>query len=498
MMTQTRRFGLEWLGVFLFCAALSAYFQFRTPFLPEADCYYHIKFAWLLRHHGFFRHGFPWAYFSLWRDGFSDGSVVFHLLLIPFTFGDLIFGCKLAGVLFSAFALSSFFAVLALNRVRARFYWFGLLLAGGGYFWWRMLVPRPQVLSAALLLWSLHFLLNGRRRAFAALSFIYPLSYVAAFLPQAFAALRWAYLKAVARRSDGGLLAAGLAAYALALLVHPYFPKNLTFLYVQNFYAMFMGLTQRVDLHMGNELLPLDTRQFVGGNLPLLANLLGLGFVAMHRRRALSERTLLTFPIMIAVVLLSCVSKRFLEYSVPVATLFAAFLFTDVLDGYAEDDFARDFGTPGKAFALCWLAALGAAFGVEASMVRRDFSRTPPPRFEELARAVAAKAPAGEVVYACDWDEPPELLFFNEKNLYPVMLDPTFMYYWDPGLWKRWSDVSNARLTPDETLKTLTDTFHARFGVCGAKFSALRALLGADPRFAILAENERGFAFEIR
>ena len=497
-MTRTRRFWLEWLGAFLFCAALCAYFQFRTPYLPEEDGYYHIKFAWLLRHHGFFRGGFPWSYFSLWRDGFSDGSVVFHLLLVPFTFGGLVLGAKLASVLLSAFALSSFFAILTLNRVRARAYWFWLLLAGGGFFWWRLLVPRPQVLSAALLLWSLHFLLNGRRRAFAALSFLYPLSYVAAFLPQAFAALRWAYLKAVERRTDGGLLAAGLAAYALATVAHPYFPKNLTFFYVQNFYLAFLGLTRHVNLYLANELMPLDTREFVGGNLPLIANLLALAFVFMHRRRPLSERTRLLFPIVLVVVLLTCVSKRFLEYSVPVTTLFCAFLFTDACDGYDEASLRRDFGAAGNALVLAWLVAMGAATGVEAAMVRRDFLRVPPPRFEGLARALAEKAPPGELVYACDWDEPPELLFFDDQYRYPVMMDPTFMYYWDPAVWRKWFDVANARLTPDETRRTLTETFHARFGVCGAKFVGLRDLMRADPRFSILAEDAHGFVFQVR
>jgi hypothetical protein len=497
-MARARRFWIEWLGVFLFCAALCAYFQFLTPYLGEDDGYYHIKFAWLLRHHGFFRQGFPWSYFSLWRDGFSDGSIVFHLLLIPFTFGGLIFGAKLATVLLGAFAFSSFFAILALNQVRARFYWFWLLLAGGGFFWWRLLMPRPQVLSVILLLWSLHFLLNGRRKAYSALSFLYPLSYVAAFLPQAFAALRWAYLKIVERRKDGGLLAAGLVAYALAMIVNPYFPKNLTFFYVQNFYVMFLGLTQHVNLFLANELLPLDTRQFVGGNAPLIANVLGLAFVAMHRRRPLSERTRLTLLIALPVVLLSCASKRFLEYSVPVTTLFCAFLFTDVCEGYGEKEFARDFGTTGQVLAFAWLIAMGAATGVEASMIRRDMAAVSPPRFEELSRALAAKAPSGEFVYACDWDEPPELFFYDDQYRYPVMMDPTFMYYWSPSIWKQWSDVANGRLTADETRRTLTETFHARFGVCSSKFGSLRAMLAADKRFAILAENKQGFVFEVR
>jgi hypothetical protein len=498
-MARARRFWSEWLAAYVFSAGLCAYFQFQTPYLPEEDSYFHIKFAEMLRLHGFFRDGFPWAQFSLWRDGFSDASSLYHLLLVPFTFfASLTLGIKVAAVLLSAFAFSSFYAILTLNGVRGRLYWFWLLLAGGGFFWWRWLVPRPQVLSAAILLWSLHFLINGKRKGFAALSFLYPLSYVAAFLPQVFAAVRWSYLKVHERRSDGGVLAAGLVAYALGMIVHPNFPKNLTYFWVQNFYVMFLGLTTRVNLSLGNELLPLDTRQFLGGNAPLIANLLVLAYAAMHRRRPLSERTRVLFPVAVILLLLTCASKRFLEYSVPVATLFCAFLFTDVFEGYGEAEFARDYGAAGRVFVLVWLLAMGAATGVEASMVRRDFRKTEPPRFEELSRALAAHAPPGASVYACDWDEPPELLYFADQYRYPVMLDPTFMYAWDPGVWRKWFDVSNARLTPAETRAALLDVFHARYGVCGAKFGALRAQMGADPRFTILAENANGWVFEVR
>lgn len=498
-MTRARRFFLEWLGVFVLCSGLCAYFQFQTPYLPEEDAYFHIKFAWLLRHHGFFRDGFPWTQFSLWRDKFSDGSVFFHLLLIPFTFfGDLAFGAKVAAVLLSAFAFSSFFAILTLNNVRGRWYWFWLLLAGGGFFWWRWLVPRPQVLSATLLLWSLHFLINGKRKPFAALSFLYPLSYVAAFLPQVFAAIRWAYLKFVARRAEGGVLAAGLLFYALAMVVHPYFPKNLEFFYVQNFYVMFLGLTKHVNLYLANELFPLDTRQFLGGNAPLIAHVLGLAYVAMHRQRPLSERTRVLFPIALVLVVLTCASRRFLEYSVPVTTLFCAFLFTDVFEGYGEAEFLRDYGTAGQVFALLWLLAMGGATGVEASMVRRDFRNVDAPRFEALAQSLSQHVPPGETVYACDWDEPPELLYYADQYRYPVLMDPTFMYYWDPAVWQKWFDVSNARLSADDTRRTLLETFHARYGVCGSKFGTLRSLMATDPRFTVLAENPRGWVFEVR
>jgi len=497
-MSPTRRFWLEWLGVFAACAALCALFQFMTPYLPEEDCYYHVKFAWLLRHHGFFRSGFPWGAFSLLKDGFSDGSVLFHLYLIPFTFGDLAFGGKLAGVFLSAFMFSSFFAILTLNRVRARFYWLWILLLGGGYFWFRMLDVRPQVLSAALLLWSLHFLVNGKRKGFALLSFLYPLSYVAAFLPQIFSVVRWVYLKVVEERDERAMVFAGLAAYGFAMMVHPYFPKNLTFFYVQNVYAMYLSMTQKVNLYMGGELLPLNTRDFVGAHAVLIAHLFAAAFVFMHRRIALSERTRVMSLIAPIAILLTCGSKRFVEYSVPATTLYCAFLFDDLLAGWDLERFHARYGTLGRAVVIAWICALAGASGVQADTISRDYAHLPPPHFKDLATFLAANAPAGETIFTCDWDEPPELLFYNSQHHYLNLMDPTFMYYWDKKVWKTWFETSNGQLTADETVKALDGTFHSRFGLCGAKFGAFRRLIGADPRFRILAENQHGYVFELQ
>ena len=493
-----RRFWLDWLAVFVLCAALCGYFQFITPYLPEEDSYWHIKFAWMLRHHGFFRSGFPWIEFSLWRDGFSDGAVIFHLFLTPFTFfRDLAFGGKLATVCLSAFMFSSFFAILTLNRVRSRYYWFWMLLLGGGFFWWRMMVLRPQVLSAALLLWSVHFLINGRVRAFAALSFVYPLSYVAAFLPQVFSAVRWAYLKAAERRDERRLLLAGFGAYALSTLLHPYFPKNLKFFYVQNFYVMYLAMTQKVNLYLAGEFLPLDTRQLLGSSGVLFAHLAGLGFLALHRRAPVSERTRVMFPIFLIVFLLTCQSKRFVEYSVPVGTLFCAFLFEDLFAGWSLERFYAEYGVPGRAALSAWLVVMAGATGSMAGVVGRDFGHLNPPRFRALAATLAENAPEDELIYTCDWDEAPELIFYNHQHRYPIIMDPTFMYYWNPKIWQRWFDVSNARLTPDETVASLTDVFHARFGLCSSKFTGLRRMMREDDRFRILAEDEHGYAFEL-
>ncbi len=491
------RFWSQWLAVYLFCCAVCAYFQFQSPYLPEPDSYFHVKAALLMRQHGLFLKGFPWAHFSLWRDGYSDGCLLYHLLLIPFTFGGLVFGAKAAAVLFSAFALSSFFMILTLNRIPHRIYWFWLLLMGGGFFWWRVLAVRPQVLSISLLMWSLHFLLNDRKRPFALLCFLYPFAYVAAFLPVVFAALRWAYLKVVERRSEHRILLAGSGAYVLAMLLHPYFPKNLRFFYVQNLVSMFYSVTRKVELFQGGEIRPMDTLQLLSAHWPLILHLLVVLSVFMHRRPPLSQRTRVLFPITVAVVALTLVSKRFIEYSLPVATLFCACAFTDVFAGCAARAFLPERRVLAGALVAAWLGLVAAASGSWFATMRGQFAHLPPPHFERLARTLAAQAPPGSLIYTCDWDEPPELLYFNDQHRYMVMMDPVFMYYQDPALWELWHGTANAILPPDDIHRALQERFGVRFGLCSRKFQPFRDLVGRDRRYKIIDEDDEGFVFKV-
>ena len=60
-----------------------------------------------------------------------DQHFLFHVLLMPFTFGDLRLGAKLAAPLFSAIAIASIFALLVAYRIRYRWLW--LLAARRGF-----------------------------------------------------------------------------------------------------------------------------------------------------------------------------------------------------------------------------------------------------------------------------------------------------------------------------------------------------------------------------
>ncbi|MDE2492004.1 MAG: hypothetical protein KGM24_14245 [Elusimicrobia bacterium] len=492
------RLRLEWPAAFLLCAAPAALLLSRAPGLPGVDGYFHIRFAQELRERGLPRNGFPWLAFGLWKRDFSDTSPLFHLLLIPFTFGSLVLGAKAATVLLSAFATSSLLAILALDRVRARWYWFAVLLLGGWGYWWRMLLPRPELLSVAFLLWSLWALANGRRKAFACLSLAYPLAYAAPFLPQLAAAARWARLRLFERRAEGGLLGWGLAACAAGFVVHPYFPKDLRLFWVQVFRVMEQALTRSAVLPPASELTPLPPGPLLAAHLLVVVHLAALVWFLRRRPARLSERTRTLIPAFLIVAVLAVLARRFMEYAVPVGTLLCAYAYDDLLAGRSWRDLARALGARPEKAAAVWLALLAAGAAFQFGNLALMLEKVPPPRLAALSRAVAAKAPDGATVFACRWDETPELFFHDDRRRYLAMMDPTFLYDTDPGVWTAWQAAVSGRLSPKALRAVFRGVFHSRFGICDSKDVVFRAAIARDPAFRILRQDAGGYAFELR
>src|SRR5262245_42834500 len=107
---RTVRITAEAAAVYVVCWIFLYGLQYQTPAIPEPDGYYHIKVASLIRQYGVVTE-FPWATASAWRDTYVDKELGFHLLLVPFTLGDLVTGAKLAAVSFGALVFASLYAI---------------------------------------------------------------------------------------------------------------------------------------------------------------------------------------------------------------------------------------------------------------------------------------------------------------------------------------------------------------------------------------------------
>ena len=126
-----------------------AWMQFVTPDMPDNDGFYHIKLAWLMRTEGL-KPDFPYLPLSILNEqGFYDHHFLFHVALIPFTFGDLRVGAKWAAVTFAALAFLAIWYLFHRQRVPFAWLWALGLLGISDAFLFRMSITRAQSLSLA-------------------------------------------------------------------------------------------------------------------------------------------------------------------------------------------------------------------------------------------------------------------------------------------------------------------------------------------------------------
>ena len=163
------------LGLVLFAVffVAMAWVQFSTPDMPDNDGFYHIRLAEIMRTQGL-KPEFPWLPLTILNPReFSDHHFLFHVGLIPFTFGDLRLGAKWAAVFYASLAFLSIWWLLRGQQVPYAWLWAVGLLAVSEAFLYRMSITRAQSLSLAVLALGLHWMLKQRYHYLIALAFIY-------------------------------------------------------------------------------------------------------------------------------------------------------------------------------------------------------------------------------------------------------------------------------------------------------------------------------------
>lgn len=496
---HVRRVLERWLApvsVFLASFAFLHHYQFLSDFIVGYDGYYHAKYAWLLRTEGFLRE-FPWAAHSIWAEHFADKELLYHVFLVPFTWlGDPALGIKWGTVVLAAAAMTSFYLILRLNRLRYPLLWLALLACSGSYFLWRLCAPRPQVLSILLLLWSIHLVLERRYKTLALVSFLYSLSYTGFHLPVLLALAASAGIWAVDRTIEWKAPATIVVSILAGMLCNPYFPDNFVIFWIQNLAVPWAAIRDGVSLGMGAEFGPMTTRQLIGTATAVVLPYFAAFFVAMVRPRRIHAKTAALFLMSLALIVMTMVTRRFAEYSVPVTLFFLASFFTDQL---RDLDLRATFRRRGKGRArvvTAWTLILICLVVLHW----RSYRETAPWFVAEETPLKAAAlylenhSEEGEVVFTCDWDDTPQLFFHNHHNRYPVFLDPLFMYYADPDLWQEWSTAASGG-SGWRTYDVLAGRY--THGVCTSDYVELRQIIGKDPRIDIVLETDGAYVFRL-
>lgn len=476
----------------LFIVGMAA-IQFSTPDLPDNDGFYHIKLAWLMRTEGL-KPDFPWLPMSILNEGeFYDHHFLFHVALIPFTFGDLLSGAKLAAVLFAALAFLVIWFLLDRQRVPHAWLWSLALLGISDAFLYRMSVTRAQSLSLAVLAIGFAWILEGKHKHLAVLSFLYIWMYDAFPLLIALGVLHLIAVGITEQRFEYRPLLYIVGGIILGLIINPYFPENIIFSYRH----MLPKLTDATSVRVGNEWYPYDTKQLLDNSLPSLIALgsgilaLGLSGRKMDVRIAFALLTTLLFGLMLFQ------ARRFIEYFPPFALIFAAFAWTPILSSLTSDSLTVQPVVP-RTYLAAALLTVAVMLGVGRSVpaAREAISKSKP--YDLYAGAsiwLHQNTPAGSRVFQTDWDDFPRLFFYNTHNTYLAGLDPTYLQLYDPAVYDTWVDITKG--DTENPSQLIAETFDAQYIHTDLNHTGFLHVAEQDPGLQEVYRDGQAVIFEV-
>jgi len=507
---------LQMLAALLLIASVMYRIEFTGPAILDNDGYYHIRWSKLLRESAPHLPEFTYLPLTmLSEDRYADHHFLFHVLLIPFTFGDLRLGAKAAAVLFSAAALAALFWLMIAYQVRFRWLWLVPLVASSEPFLYRMAMTRDPSLSLFVLGVGSYAILKRWRGVLAVLGFVFVWLY--SLFPLLFA-LAVAYSVAVYishRKIDLWAPLASAAGIAAGLLVNPYFPKNIT-LFVEHL-KMKLSLNYAVDV--GIEWYPYYTWTILGGSAVAFGIFIAALLAFDFRSRSQDIKPLFFLIVSAMLLLIAFKSRRFIEYWPPFAVLFGAFTITPRLsrllphaprlepaqpdpdtpalrgdlDAGQQDVRAtnRDFAMshPQQVEALtanpgaksAWLSSIRdrAILAIAAAVTSQVLALTMisnvdhagkdlaeeqnPSAFKGAGQWLADHTPPGSIVFNTNWDEFPMLFYYDTNNSYIVGLDPTYLYDRDHDMWKEYADITLGNV--DDPGPRIRDRFGANYVV---------------------------------
>ena len=486
-------------ALFLLFLLGMALIQFVTPDMPDNDGLYHIKLAWLMRTEGL-KPDFPYLPLSILNEReFYDHHFLFHVALIPFTFGDLRMGAKWSAVVFASLAFLAVWYLFHRQRVPFAWLWALALLGISDAFLFRMSITRAQSLSLGMLALGTLWLLEGKYKHLAVLGFVYVWMYDAFPLLIGLAVLHFLAVALTEQRFEFRPLLYTTAGIVLGMLVNPYFPDNLIFSY----HHMLPKLANATSVRVGNEWYPYDTQQILDNSLPALVAFasgvlsLGLSSRKMDARTAMGLLVALLFGLMLFQ------ARRFVEYFPPFALIFAAFAWAPLFGSAPDDAQAASHPGPGSlpglraylpavVLSLAVLVSIGSS--ISAAQAAVDASK-PYGLYANASLWLEKNTPAGSRVFQTDWDDFPRLFYYNTHNTYLIGLDPTYLQLYDAGLYDLWVEITQGDVeNPSQVIAT---TFDSRYIHTDLKHGDFLDVAAQDPGLREVYRDDQAVIFEV-
>lgn len=481
-----------WFALTTLVVAAWAALQFATPNIIGHDGYYHIKIADVMRQAGLagLRLEFIWLPLTILApETFADHHYLYHVLLMPFTLFDLTLGAKLAHIIFGALAFLTVAWSLRRQQVFGAFVWTLALFLLSDPFLFRLAMTRAQVWSLVVLVIGAQWLIEGKYRRLAPLAFLYVWLYNAFLLLPVVAVLYVMARFCIERRVAWQALFFVSIGTLLGFLLHPYTPNNIFFT-LNHLYPKFI---QPTSANIGSEWAPYQTWTLVKNSAPALAlfalGALGLGLRA--RRMTTAELTWFLCALAFGVMLMQ--ARRFIEYFPAFALMFCAVVWNDTLRAAWENATQRQRVVALAALAVVMLLAAQFTFRSARTTIA---SAKPSPIFQTASQWLVHNTPQGARVFQTDWDDFPQLFFFNTHNTYTLGLDPTYGELYDRALFNTWRDITRGKVNNPGQL--IREKFDAEYVISDLEHTSFIKQARDDSNMEIVYSDNTAIVFRIR
>ena len=484
--------------------------QWATPGIIGIDGYYHVKISRLMLEQGWrilFPLDFPWLQLTVLNpEEFTDHHLLFHLLLAPFTLLDMRLGAKLAAVVFASTAMLVMYQVMAENRVKAPLLWLLVAIASAGPFLYRLSMTRRQSLTVLLLLLAILVAFRGKPRWLLPIGFLFTWLFdgfplLLGVCGAVFLGFWWER-----RRPEWGLIGYPALGVLLGNIVNPYFPNNILFSYLHMLPKVFqlVGLSHSEDeIRVGNEWYPYPQEFMLSVSWLALA-LVPLAFVPMlldvrlSRLRRIDGKVVALGIIAVTFFVLYLRSRRWIEAEPVFATLFCAFAWSRAMPERVTEPL-RAHLTPTRSAAIAVVLAV-ALFPLLVSSVdraqddargTRDYTR-----YRDGAAWLRTNTPTGSRVFATDWDDFPELFYWNTHNVYLIGLDPTYMYLHDAQMYLRWRAITRGQVEQPGAI--IRDAYDSGYVFSDLDHEAFMRQAAADPDLQQVYRDRSTIIYAVR
>lgn len=439
MPTNTRTPYLEYALVTFITVAVLTKIVTWVPGLMGVDSYFHMRYSQTMWQQGI-PDTFPHLVYTIYSQNFADDHFLFHIIQIPFTFGNLITGAKVYGVVFGTLAVLIFFNILKRHHIRFAPIWALILLASSAPFLFRIGMARAHSLSLCILLIATALVLSDKDRYLLPLSFFYVWLYGGFPLIAGLASSVFVASLLVQKKRPHVLLYCGLG-IVLGLIIHPYFPHNIAFLYKSYTQIEFADVVTA-----GNEDYPYASSTVVRNALLPWALMLITAAFYFLRSDKLSSPAILLFIFSTLLLCMYMNVRRFVEYWPVFAILFSAF----ALNPYLQTlDIAKIWATYRGKLAILFITITIVFCGIDTLNHVADYRSSDrlPISYEGAAKFLQNNSEKDAIVFTSNWDDFPLLYHFNTHNRYIVGLDPHYLYYYDKDLYTLWLHITKGNIS---------------------------------------------------